>query len=1100
MKAKKILAIILSAIMIVGSMTTVATAEGTATSLPEAVNSVIKLTENVVLADTYTVPADTTLTIDLAGYTISQTKTQTAGYQMILNDGNLTIKDSSKNRSGKISYTDNGNGGEYISDTIYNRGVLVIESGTIENLSTETVARNGYPHAVDTYSGIRDTSVTVKGGTIYCAEYSAIRMFCVSETKKADLVINSGIIMGAVDVQNGSKDKACLGSLTVNGGIFDSNKSSSNIRIADWHYYGSTANISGISAEIKSGSFDKGIFNNIAPVSEFVSGGVFGGDVTEFLADGATVVCGDKKYVKNGEEVTTVAATEVATYDALLEALNVDKAQIIMTADITADATQSSGYGKTGIVLDAGDILDGNGHKLTINNANTTWDTAIAMKGGTVKNLTIAGAMRGIFMPGANGNVVIDNCVFEDVIYTFNSDAGSKGCSVTITDTKLFGWTSFSNVHKSVTFENCEFGEGSGYSYCRPYQPTTFTGCEFNEGYEFDTTRVNDNTHAFNECTYDGEALSADNSSMFYDGGSVLINGTATDVTQYAAKVGNVKYNDIQEAIKAAAPAGTVTLLKDVTVDKWVMISETLSIGNNTIINLDMDGLTIDGNGHTLTINDVESASNGNHIFYDGDYNIYDLNLVMGANVNGLGITSGTIKNVTFTGGCGISGGAAIHVSDGLITGVHAENVTIEGCTFNNNGGAIYSETAQNGLVVKGNTFQVPSGANVIMLRGTEQLINNTVLSGRTVNVVSGSPVVTGNNFGDVRLKVYNVAAATISDNTINVLAFQDDTVPQSTFTNNTLSEAAQAVLDAVQKDKTLPNAEVRNLGSVTIPADTYICYPNGATDKDLELDVAMQFIAKDTPEEAAENYYGNYTTDFFIEFGGLTDGVLDTTGCYLAGNYGEFGWIAIPVDGMIETVEEGVVYPVLSGATPFDFKYVDICREVKDFTCGIYFSDDIKEKHPNITVKLSLGLSETLEYAQRAEFTTVGAYTYDQDDFGKKLVNWGTGTDAGYYMDDETKYGMMRFLFHADIDAEDVKDSGIKYIRTDDITATVVSKQNDEATNAFYGDVIGIPEGTTGEYAAVAYVITSKGLIYWSDAVECSPDFDNDYSGYNAQ
>ena len=301
-----------------------------------------------------------------------------------------------------------------------------------------------------------------------------------------------------------------------------------------------------------------------------------------------------------------------------------------------------------------------------------------------------------------------------------------------------------------------------------------------------------------------------------------------------------------------------------------------------------------------------------------------------------------------------------------------------------------------------------------------------------------------------------------------------------------------------VEEDKTLPNAEVRNLGSVTIPADTYICYPNGATDKDLELDVAMQFIAKDTPEEASENYYGNYTTDFFIEFGGLTDGVLDTTGCYLAGNYGEFGWIAIPVDGMIETVEEGVVYPVLSGATPFDFKYVDICREVKDFTCGIYFSNEIKEKHPNITVKLSLGLSETLDDAKNAEFTTVGAYTYDKDDFGKKLVNWGTGTDAGYYMDGETKYGMMRFLFAADIDAEDVKDSGIKYIRTDDITATVVSKQNDEAANAFYGDVIGIPEGTTGEYVAVAYVITSKGLIYWSDAVECSPDFEKDYTDYN--
>lgn len=261
---------------------------------------------------------------------------------------------------------------------------------------------------------------------------------------------------------------------------------------------------------------------------------------------------------------------------------------------------------------------------------------------------------------------------------------------------------------------------------------------------------------------------------------------------------GETKYINLQDAIVAAAPAGTVTLLKDVTVDEWHMISETLSIGDGTIITLEMDGLTINGNGYTLTVNDVESAGNGGHLFYDGDYNIYNLNLVMGANVNGLGITSGTIKNVTFIGGHGTSGGAAIHVNDGLITGVHAENVTIEGCTFKNNGGAIYSETAQNGLVVKDNTFEVPSGANVIMFRGTEQFIGNTVVSGRTVNVVSGSPVVTGNNFGDVRLKVYNDATATIEENTINNLVFNDETAPGSAFNNNTLSEEAQAALDAV--------------------------------------------------------------------------------------------------------------------------------------------------------------------------------------------------------------------------------------------------------------------------------------------------------------
>ena len=67
------------------------------------------------------------------------------------------------------------------------------------------------------------------------------------------------------------------------------------------------------------------------------------------------------------------------------------------------------------------------------------------------------------------------------------------------------------------------------------------------------------------------------------------------------------------------------------------------------------------------------------------------------------------------------------------------------------------------------------------------------------MNVVSGSPVVTGNNFNNVRLKVYSAATATIANNTINNLAFEDGkTTHSSTFTNNTLSAEAQAALNAM--------------------------------------------------------------------------------------------------------------------------------------------------------------------------------------------------------------------------------------------------------------------------------------------------------------
>lgn len=269
-----------------GKQTTYCTTLAAAVAAAEA-DETITLIADVELTETLTIPAGKTIALDLNGKTISQTKEQTAGYQMILNDGNLTIDDSSESKAGKISYTDSGNGGEYISDVIYNRSVLVINGGTIENLSSATVASNGYPHAVDTYSGIRDTYVEINGGTIYCAEYSAIRMFCVSATNKADLVINDGTIKGAIDMQNGTK-VAALGTLTINDGTFETTKNANNIRFANWN---GGATEYGVSAEIKGGSFNGGITTTYVPAAAnwnkgIISGGTYAQDMTEYCADG----------------------------------------------------------------------------------------------------------------------------------------------------------------------------------------------------------------------------------------------------------------------------------------------------------------------------------------------------------------------------------------------------------------------------------------------------------------------------------------------------------------------------------------------------------------------------------------------------------------------------------------------------------------------------------------------------------------------------------------------------------------------------------------------------------------------------------------------
>ena len=283
--------------------------------------------------------------------------------------------------------------------------------------------------------------------------------------------------------------------------------------------------------------------------------------------------------------------------------------------------------------------------------------------------------------------------------------------------------------------------------------------------------------------------------------GDVTILTAAGEATDYAitadgvyaqavAKVGEVKYTDIQEAIKAAAPAGTVDVLADVTVDKWIMFAEKMTIGDGSLITLNINGLTINGNNKTMTVKSIESAGNGGYLFYDAqNLTVKDLTInIADGLVGGIGLQSGTISNVTFNGG-----------QYGVLPGKNG--VTVSGCTFNDTKGyAVYYEDERPGIVVTGNTFNTAEGKYAITMRSNEQFTNNTVVKGRVNLANSAASTVSGNDFGTERFKVYNDATATISNNKINNLVFNATDAPAaSTFTaDNTLSTEAQAAIEAL--------------------------------------------------------------------------------------------------------------------------------------------------------------------------------------------------------------------------------------------------------------------------------------------------------------
>ena len=237
-------------------------------------------------------------------------------------------------------------------------------------------------------------------------------------------------------------------------------------------------------------------------------------DYFGYVGRGYTLAnCEGSKVIIDGVEIVQVGnaapygnytyngCTPVSTADELVAALAAGKGVYLMN-NITLAATEG-GYKKAGILQNKAQTIDGGGHTLTVTGAGGTWDCAIYTNGGVIRNLTVAGAMRGIFTAGLSSDLNIDKVVFKNVIYTFNSDGKmpANPFGVYVSNSTVNGWTSHSNMHTEVVYTNCSFGEGSGYKYCRPYGKTAFVNCTFCAGYTLDKSQTNDIT--FENCTWE---------------------------------------------------------------------------------------------------------------------------------------------------------------------------------------------------------------------------------------------------------------------------------------------------------------------------------------------------------------------------------------------------------------------------------------------------------------------------------------------------------------------------------------------------------------------------------------------------------------------
>ena len=136
-----------------------------ADALAAADGATVRLLTDV--TESVVIPADKTITLDLAGHTLSGGTTK--GKAAITNNGALTIKDSSADGSGRIIREDNGQPSYYVID---NQGTMTVESGTVYNNSGDyksgsSLVRNG---------GVKNEAVlNIKGGTFEQEKFIVIK-------------------------------------------------------------------------------------------------------------------------------------------------------------------------------------------------------------------------------------------------------------------------------------------------------------------------------------------------------------------------------------------------------------------------------------------------------------------------------------------------------------------------------------------------------------------------------------------------------------------------------------------------------------------------------------------------------------------------------------------------------------------------------------------------------------------------------------------------------------------------------------------------------------------------------------------------------------
>lgn len=465
-------------------------------------------------------------------------------------------------------------------------------------------------------------------------------------------------------------------------------------------------------------------------------------------------------------------------------------------------------------------------------------------------------------------------------------------------------------------------------------------------------------------------------------------------------------------------------------------------------------------------------------------------------------------------------------------------------------GGIIGMNHSSSELYVEGtNTkyiFSTGNGGAINLTKGVFYMNNGSYLFDNGVNITRGTFHLenASNVFADNVGKI--ISGGTFIGSAETIAAINEHTAEGSTITtksvaakigNTTYATLADAV-EAVNKGDTIELLCDASGDGIVVPSGseftidfgghtynvdgTTVGSPDTQTNGfQLLKDSTLTFKNGKITSEKALKLIQNYS-NLTLEDMDLSLNNIDQEGRTLYTLSNNNGTTVITGNTNISALEGNVAFDIFSGWTTaypsvsvilddnmtgaingdieignWDQTVVDLTLKIKNGTVNGNIidnrSDAEKTENPKIDIisggTFSTDVSEYCEDGFIAEKDeTTGQYVI------KKALTWETDTDSGYYMDGDTKYGMMRFMFKT-APTGTVTGSGIKYINANDISKSVTAETASGATT-FQGDVVKVPTDTTGTYYARAYITTDEGT-FWSEPVGCSVNWNQFFTNY---